>query len=413
MLGQEICIIGINAAGITSKIDSFDKVLYDIQPSIFMLQETKRKLGCAKMKAKNLDNFQVFELKREKSKEEGGKGLSGGGLAIGALHDLKPVLVRQGDDDMECITIEVTAGQTRFRCVNGYGPQIGDQKERKYRFWNYLDNEVLEAEEKQIGLVIEIDSNCWAGSGLIPKDPNIQNANGKLLELFLQRNKGMHLVNSLALCEGLITRKRFTENQQEQSAIDLFIVCQRMLPFMVKMHVDEKGEHQLTNFYGRRHNKKVTESDHAKVELHINIQFELAKPIRNEAYNFKNQECQQYFKMLTTNTKKFSTCFEGTESFLNQVNTWQKNLKSCIAQSFHKIRSRKRKFSESEVGQLLETRKRIKLELSVNPSDQKEKEKADIETKISEATEHQFMRKVHETLGHITGDDGGINTNGV
>ena len=30
MIGKGVCIIGINAAGITSKIDSFDKVLYDI-----------------------------------------------------------------------------------------------------------------------------------------------------------------------------------------------------------------------------------------------------------------------------------------------------------------------------------------------------------------------------------------------
>ena len=342
MFGQCVKIIGINTAGITSKMDSFDKVLYDIQPSIFMLQETKRKVGCAKMKAKNLENFQVFELRREKSREEGGKGLCGGGLAIGALHDLKPVLVRQGDDDTECLTIEVTAGQTRFRCVNGYGPQLGDPKERKCKFWNYLDNEVIEAGEEQIGLVIEIDSNCWAGRELIPNDPNMQNANGKLLQLFLQRNEGMHLVNSHELCEGLITRKRLTENRQEQSAMDLFIVCDRILQYMVNMHVDEQGEHQLTNFYGKRHNQKVTESDHAKIQLNLNIKFDPSKPTRNEAYNFKSQECQQYFKMLTTNTRKFSSCFEGTESFSDQINIWQKNLKSCIAQSFYKIRSKKR-----------------------------------------------------------------------
>ena len=267
-----------------------------------MLQETKRKIGCAKMKAKNLENFQVFELKREKSKEKGGKGLSGGGLAIGALHELKPVLVRQGDDNTECITIEVTAGQTRFRYVNGYGPQLGDQKERKYSFWNYLDKEVLEAEEEQIGIVIQMDSNCWAGHELIPNDPNSQNANGKLLELFLRRNKGIHLVNSLELCEGTITRKRLTENRKEQAAMDLFLVSQNMLPMVVKMHVDEQGEHQLSNYYGINHNQKVTESDHAKIELHLNLDFERLKPIRKETFNFKSQECQQYFKLLTTNT---------------------------------------------------------------------------------------------------------------
>ena len=112
--------MGINAAGLTSKLETFDKLLYDIKPSIFILQETKRRIGAPKIKAKNIDNYQVFELRRETAREEGGKGLGGGGLAVGALHDLQPVLVRQGDDNVECLTIEVTAGPTKIRCVNGY-----------------------------------------------------------------------------------------------------------------------------------------------------------------------------------------------------------------------------------------------------------------------------------------------------
>ena len=66
---------------------------------------------------------------------------------------------------------------------------MGDSKERKDMFWNYLEREVLEAEEEQIGLVIEIDSNSWAGSTLIPNDPNKQNSNGKLLELFFTKKQ--------------------------------------------------------------------------------------------------------------------------------------------------------------------------------------------------------------------------------
>ena len=65
MIGKSLNIIAINAAGITSKMDSFNKLLFDIQPSVFMLQETKRRQGSAKMKAKNLENYQVFELQRE------------------------------------------------------------------------------------------------------------------------------------------------------------------------------------------------------------------------------------------------------------------------------------------------------------------------------------------------------------
>ena len=288
MLGKSINIIGINAAGITSKMETFDKMLFDVQPSIFILQETKRRLHAPKMKAKNLDKYQVFELRREKTQEEGGKGLIGGGLAVGALFDLKPILVRQGNDFVECITIEVTAGQTKIRCVNGYGPQMGDTKERKDWFWEYLDREVKEAEEDKVGIVIEIDSNSWAGGALIPNDSNTQNSNGKMLELFLHRNKDIHLVNSLPICKGVITRRRNTKKQQEKSALDLFIVCSRILPYVTKMHVDEEGEHQLSNFNGIRHNKKVTESDHAKVELKLDIEFPQKKPDRNVFYNFKS-----------------------------------------------------------------------------------------------------------------------------
>ena len=72
------------------------------------------------MKASNLTNYQVFELRREKSIREGGKGLNGGGLAVGALYDLNPVLIRQGNDEVECMTIEVTTGNTRLRCMIGY-----------------------------------------------------------------------------------------------------------------------------------------------------------------------------------------------------------------------------------------------------------------------------------------------------
>ena len=260
--------------------------------------------------------------------------------------------------------------------------------------------------------MIEIDSNSWAGNALIPNDPNVQNGNGKLLQFFLQRNKGMTLVNSLSLCQGIITRKRVTGNKKEQAAMDLFIVCKRILPLVIKMHVDEHGEHQLSNFYGIQHNRKVTESDHAKIELKLNLQCTPMKPTRTETFNFKSDECQKSFKSLTTHTRQFTMCFENTDDFPVQVKNWQRNLKSSIAQSFYKIRSRKRKFSDTIVGKLIEERKRIKLDLVNNPSLQKEKEKVEVEAKIAEATESQYMTKIQETLGHMTGDDGGVNTNG-
>ena len=73
MTGQSLRVVGINAAGITSKLHSFDKLIFDRKPAIWMIQETKRKTTDPQIKTNNLINYQIFELKREKTKEEGGK----------------------------------------------------------------------------------------------------------------------------------------------------------------------------------------------------------------------------------------------------------------------------------------------------------------------------------------------------
>ena len=362
------------------------------------------------MKAKNLINYQIFELRREKTLEEGGKGLNGGGLAVGALHDLNPVLLRQGDDDVECLTIEVITGNTRLRCVVGYGPQLSDSTERKDNFWNYLGEEVESAKKEGVGLVIEVDSNAWAGRNLIPNDPNPQNSNGKLLEKFLEINKNMTLVNSLSLCEGLITRKRISKCLNEKSVLDLFMVCSTILPYVTKMNVDEHGEFQLTNYYGKNHKGKVTMTDHATIELDINLKFDIKKPHRNEAYNFKDIDSQAFFRYITTNTNKLSSCFQSDECFQKQVKIWEHELKNHIVQAFPKIRSRKRKFSESEVGKLLEARKKLKMQEHTENNAAKI---CDIEEEIASKINSTYRAQIEETMGHITGEDGAANHNGI
>ena len=93
-------------------------------------------------------------------------------------------------------------------------------------------------------------------------------------------------MNSLELYEGTIKRKRLTENRKEPAAMDLFLVSQIMLPMVVKMHVDEQGVHQHSNYHCINHNQKVTASDHAKIDLHLDLVFERLKPIRKETLKF-------------------------------------------------------------------------------------------------------------------------------
>ena len=71
--------MGVNANGLKSKLNTFKKVLFDLQPSIFFIQESKYKTT-GRLK---FENFELFEMVR--------KNKDGGGLAIGCQKELKPI----------------------------------------------------------------------------------------------------------------------------------------------------------------------------------------------------------------------------------------------------------------------------------------------------------------------------------
>ena len=162
-------------------------------------------------------------------------------------------------------------------CVVGYGPQLGDPKPRKSQFWEYLREEVKTAKEKDVGIIIQIDSNSWAGKEIIPGDPNPQNRNGILLEKFLKENPALTVVNALPCCQGSITRQRKTIVGEEKSILDLYIVCQKILPLIKHMKVDHEGKYTLTNFTAKKEIETDNKSRSPSSNSHsrsINTNFE-------------------------------------------------------------------------------------------------------------------------------------------
>ena len=373
---SKIVILGVNAAGILTKIDSFDKWIKDKKPAIFVIQESKVPQK-GKIESNQLIGFQQYELIRSQNPN------LGGGLCIGITKDLHSVQVREGDDECECLTVEVTiSNQQQMVVVAGYGPQVTDCPERKNKFWAYLDREVEEAERDNKMIVIQMDSNSWASSEIIPNDPNMINSNGKLFKLFLERHKKLTVVNSVPLCEGLITRQRKTKVLDEKSVLDVFVVCERTIPFVSKMKVVEAREYPLTNFHGLKNGQKITESDHNGVELHMQISAPVIKSQRMTLFNFRQSEGQAMFHYLTSNTTKLSNCFKTNEIFDIQSKHFFKNLNGFFHRSFKKVRGKKGKIEESEVEVLLQERKRMRKIMKEDQSDEAEKKLVEIETKV-------------------------------
>ena len=84
---------------------------------------------------------------------------------------------------------------------------------------------------------------------------------------------------------------------------------------------------------------------------------------------------------------------------------FEKTMNSIYHQAFPKIREKKRKFKEDEIGHLLEKKKKLK----TNPrTDDNKQEIDEIEEKIIKKTEDKYAERVFEALGTMTGEDGKI-----
>ena len=400
---ENLKIIGVNCAGLMSKIQSFEKLLNDENPTIFCLQETKIKKP-NQIKTETSKNFTLYELHRKNS--------NGGGLCIGVNKDLRSVWISQGDYEVEALTVEIWADDFPVRIVTAYGPQLCDSQDRKQNFWQFLEREVANADEAGAGFILQMDSNCHLGKNFIEKDVNEQNSNGKLFGQFLERNTQLTLINSLSLCEGLITRMRKTTRGLELSILDVFVTCNKILPYIKQMKIDEKREKTLSNFGAMKAVGRVIETDHNPLYLEVSLKFSPVKPERVELFNFKNIEAQKEFKTLTTNTNQFTNCFMDDSSFEKQAAKWRKTLTSFFHKAFKKVRiSNKSRKKNTTLSILLDRRSTLKKKQDLN--EKEEMEMFHLDGLIAKECEEENRKKIIENFKDMDGNEGNLNHQGV
>ena len=381
---SNLCFIGTNAAGLTSKLHSFDAVLKSLNPSVFFLQETKLKQQ-GKIKTEQSKKYQIFELNR--------KGKAGGGLAIGALEEVRPVWISEGDDDVEILVVEIEIIDMRIRCICAYGPQETDSIDRKEKFWARLNGEVENANLNECATIIQMDGNLWGGPEVVKNYPNFINNNGKLFKDFLKNNPQLAVGNNLDICDGSITRSRKAGNKVERSILDFFIFCDKMKPFVTSMVIDESKSYALSS-YSKVRGK--THSDHNTMVVKFNLEFSKKKPPRNEYFNFKNKECQDRFFHNTNNTKEFNLCFENTENVKRQGKDWFKILQKCFHKSFKKVRFNG-KIKETEINKLFDVRRKLVQEIKKCKDDTKNRLEENlflVESQISENVAEENLRNI-------------------
>ena len=92
----------VNSAGIKCKLDSMNDILKRLKPQIWALQETKLKPN-ETLKCEAANDFQIFYLNRQNSQ--------GGGIAVGIDKNMESALVREGNDTIEALVVQVAVCQ--------------------------------------------------------------------------------------------------------------------------------------------------------------------------------------------------------------------------------------------------------------------------------------------------------------
>ena len=154
----------------------------------------------------------------------------GGGIVLSALKNLNPAFISDGGSDVEALTVDIHVNRLTISITTAYGPQESAKIDIKKSFWNYLE-EAERAKKDGKGFVLQGDLNCWLGPNILPHDKHEQNQNGKLFDKFV-KNNNLVIVNTLPICKGLVTRSRIMLSKVEESTVDFFVVCNKLLPYV-------------------------------------------------------------------------------------------------------------------------------------------------------------------------------------
>ena len=172
------------------------------------------------------------------------------------------------------------------------------------------------------------------------------------MEEFITHNE-LNVVYGSKLCKGLITRIRKVKNTQEKSILDFFIVCKRVIGYVIDMNVDDNGLNIATNYTQVRRGGKSVDSDHMLIEMNLNLKLVPTKQTRNIIFNYKSQPGRQLFQELTSSTKDFANCFNSMQSLQTQSEKKKSVLKSYCNKAFSKVRLRTKRLQTSTVDTLI------------------------------------------------------------
>ena len=344
-----------------------------------------------------IDGYDIFESIRNKVK---------GGTAIGIKADLKPVLIEEYSDQFELLVVEIKAGNRDIRIMSGYGPQENWPEADRKPFFLALEEEIIKAELAGKSVIIEMDANSKLGPSIISGDKHQQSENGKMLAGIIKRQK-LVVGNNINQCKGVITRKRVTKDNTEESIIDFVLVSEDMIDEVESIVIDEERTHVLTRLTKTKRGITKVESDHNSIISKFKLSLDMkADKSRTEVFNLKNKEGQDKFKDATAalnNNNYLLSVFDTSEDINTQTKVFLKKLENIIHKCFRKIRIKEKCDGEKET--LYKKWKSLK-----NKTDDKSRtEYKEVEEILARKYSKEYFEKIQKRTENMNSEDSPIN----
>ena len=157
------------------------------------------------------------------------------------------------------------------------------------------------------------------------------------------------VANGSTKCTGRITRKRVTRLRTEESSIDIVLFSCDMMDNFKSLLINEKRKHVLTKIRKTIRGTVVQESDHNVLISEFNTTYNGdKKKTKVKLYNKKNPECEEKFRVYTSNTNMLSNVFDYEDNLNILTQRFIKKIDGCIKHSFKKVRVSNNKPIEEE-----------------------------------------------------------------
>ena len=388
---SELNIFSANADGLRGKTHSLKNEINESNASIFTIQQTKY----PKKGKFTMDNFHIFEAIRQ-NKEQGG-------TMLGIHKSLEPVLIQEYSESFELIVAEIRVASKEIRIITGYGPQETWTPAERMPFFIALEEEISKANMAGKSVVLEMDANSKLGNNYVKGDPHPMSENGKILAGIIERH-ALIVANGLeGKSSGLITRKRVTTKDIQESVIDFVIMSRDMLSLIVACDIDSERKHVLT----KTTKQNRIESDHNSIVTKFNVEWDIKiTEERTEIFNFKDDVGMAKFKEITQNNTILSSIFDSTKDINIQSKKFLKRLNGILHQCFKKIRLTKENKKQNEINSLIKLQKVLKFKTD----ETSKKELEEVEKTLVEKMSEDLYDIVKNEVKKINSENGGFNS---